>query len=133
MKLAKKKGAKNRTGARGERYAARWLRLHGYRVVGRNVEMRSGEIDIIAKRGKYLVFCEVKTRTETPALAVYGRPALAVNREKRRHIVYAAKQYLRLYPSKKQPRFDIIEVYLDPDNKRKHRIEQLINAFGDET
>ena len=62
-----------------------------------------------------------------------GRPARAVDRDKRRHIVRAAKEYLSAHPTKKQPRLDIIEVYLDPVNKRKRRIVQIENAFGDET
>ena len=130
MKLNEKSGAKNRTGAYGERCAARWLRLRGYRIVGRNEEMRRGEIDIIAKRGKYIVFCEVKTRTESPALEIYGRPATAVNRTKREHFVGAVKEYLALHPTNKQPRIDIIEVYLDPQKKRRHRVVQIKSAFG---
>ena len=133
MKLSKKKGNKNKTGARGERYAARWLWFHGYRIIARNAEMYSGEIDVIASRGKYICFCEVKTRTDGENIAIYGRPARAVNREKRVHIVRAAKEYLRGHPSKLQPRMDIIEVYLDPDKKRKHRIVHIKNAFGDES
>ena len=133
MKLSKKKGENNRTGARGERYAARWLRFHGYMIIARNARMYSGELDIIASRGKYICFCEVKTRTDGPNIETYGRPARAVNREKQLHIIRATKEYLSAHPSNKQPRLDIIEVYLDPENIRKHRIVHIENAFGDES
>lgn len=133
MKLKYKKGVKNRIGARGEKYAARWLWLHGYRIIGRNVEMRSGELDIIAAKGQYICFCEVKTRKDGKNIEIYGRPAKAVNREKRIHIVRAVKEYLSDHPSDKQPRLDIIEVYLDPDKPRKHRVVHIERAFGDDS
>ena len=128
MNYAKRKGEKNITGARGEKYAARWLRFRGYRIVGRNVVMKRGEIDIIARRGGSLVFVEVKTRKDGENVAVYGRPALSVNREKRTHLSAAAQEYLRENPTKLRPRIDVIEVYLDPDNPRRRRIVQLKSA-----
>jgi putative endonuclease len=51
-----------RFGAWGERRAAWWLRLHGWRIVARRVKLRSGEIDLIARRGRTTAFIEVKTR-----------------------------------------------------------------------
>ena len=46
----------------GEERAARYLRLHGYRIVETNYSCRLGEIDLIARKGRYLVFVEVKLR-----------------------------------------------------------------------
>ena len=120
MRTTGRSGVKNKLGERGEKYARRWL----------FVEMRRGELDIIATRGEYIVFVEVKTRTDDESLAFYGRPARAVNREKKLHIVAAVKEYLYRYPSDKQPRIDIIEVYVDPVKPRKHRIVQIKSAFG---
>ena len=128
MRYRNRKGEKNKTGQRGEKYAARWMRLRGYRIVGRNVEMKRGELDIIAKRGGSIVFVEVKTRRDNKNIGIYGRPADAVNYEKRKHIISAAQEYLRLHPTKRTPRIDIIEVYLDPENPRRHRIVQLKSA-----
>ncbi|MEM0913891.1 MAG: YraN family protein [Planctomycetota bacterium] len=53
-----------RSGRRGEAIAARRLRRSGYRVVGRNVQTRVGEIDLLARTpdGAVLVVIEVKTR-----------------------------------------------------------------------
>src|SRR5947207_7857205 len=50
-------------GDRGENVAARYLRNQGYRILTRNFRCPLGEIDIVARDGRTLVFCEVKTRT----------------------------------------------------------------------
>ena len=130
MKTTGRSGVRNKLGERGEKYARRWLFFHGYKIIGKNVEMHRGELDIIATRGEYIVFVEVKTRTDDESLQFYGRPARAVNREKKLHIIAAVKEYLYRNPSDKQPRIDIIEVYIDPVKPRKHRIVQIKSAFG---
>lgn len=53
----------------GEWIAALWLMLHGWRILGRRVRSRSGEIDLIARRGKIIAFIEVKTRLRAEDLA----------------------------------------------------------------
>jgi putative endonuclease len=57
-----------RFGRWGERRAAWWLRLHGWRIVGQRVKQRTGEIDLIARRGRTTAFIEVKTRATAAAL-----------------------------------------------------------------
>ena len=52
----------NELGAFGEKKAANYLRLHGYRIVDTNCRYRQGEIDIIAQKRDYIVFVEVKLR-----------------------------------------------------------------------
>lgn len=52
----------------GERRAAWWLRLHGWRIIARRVKVRSGEIDLIARRWKTTAFIEVKARTNAADL-----------------------------------------------------------------
>lgn len=130
MRTTGRKGVRNKLGERGEKYARRWLFWHGYKIIGHNVEMKRGELDIIAVKGEYIIFAEVKTRTDDENLKIYGRPARAVNREKKLHILGAAREYLYRNPTDKQPRIDIIEVYIDPLNPRKYRIEQFKSAFG---
>ena len=49
-------------GDRGENLAARYLRNRGYKIICRNFNCEMGEIDIVARDGKTLVFVEVKTR-----------------------------------------------------------------------
>ena len=65
-------------GARGEELAARWYRERGFEIVDRNWRCRAGEIDIVARRGRFLVICEVKTRSSD----AYGSPASAVTPSK---------------------------------------------------
>ena len=77
--------ARNRTlGAYGERVAADHLTSLGMVVLARNWRSRFGEIDIVAREGSTLVFCEVKTRTGsshgTPVEAVVGRKAIRLRR-----------------------------------------------------
>lgn len=57
-----------RLGRWGERRAAWWLRLHGWRILDQRVRQRAGEIDLIARRGRTTAFIEVKTRTTVAAL-----------------------------------------------------------------
>lgn len=49
-------------GRRAEFWAALYLRLKGYRILGQRVKTSRGEIDIVARRGPCLVFVEVKAR-----------------------------------------------------------------------
>ena len=49
-------------GRRGEGFAAWWLRLQGWRIVARRVKTPRGEIDLVARRGRTVVFVEVKWR-----------------------------------------------------------------------
>ena len=61
-------------GARGEELAARHLEARGLEVVERNFRTRYGELDIVARDARFLVFCEVKTRVVRPATAAcWGR------------------------------------------------------------
>ena len=48
-------------GRRGERLAAWWLRLKGWRILDRRVRTPAGEVDLIARKGNLISFVEVKT------------------------------------------------------------------------
>jgi putative endonuclease len=56
------KRAATRRGRRGERLAAWYLRLKGYRILAVNQRLPGGEIDLVARRGRVLAFVEIKTR-----------------------------------------------------------------------
>jgi putative endonuclease len=76
-------------GRAGEDAAAALLEAHGYRIVGRNVRLPGGEIDIIARDGDTVVFVEVKAR----ASASYGR---------------AASDWLQVAAPRAHARFDVV-------------------------
>ncbi len=94
-------------GAYGEDAACAYLRRHGYKIVGRNYVCRHGEIDIIAQKGRYVVFAEVKLRRD----ASHGQAMEFVTAPKQRRVTMAAELWLQQNQTKYQPRFDVIEVY----------------------
>ncbi|HEY6445241.1 MAG TPA: YraN family protein [Acidobacteriaceae bacterium] len=115
------------TGARGERAAFFWLRLHGYVVVARGWKSSRarGDLDLIAWDEETLCFIEVKTRT-TRAVA----PAeMAVDQEKRRVLRRLARHYMRQLPNRDVPvRFDILSIYFEKGQQPV--FEHFPHAFG---
>lgn len=112
-------------GQLGERIAARWLTAHGATVLYRNFSGHNGgEVDIVAREGRLLLFTEVKTRRAGGA----GRPLEAVNAAKQDLIRRGGNAWLRLLGKPRIPwRYDVIEVILEEGVKpRVHRVE---NAF----
>ncbi len=114
-------------GAAGEVLAARFLRDAGYDLLMSNYRTRFGEIDIIAADDQYIVFVEVKSRTED----AYFLPREAVTAEKQKRIIKTALFYLSHYPDTRQPRFDVIEVITKKDEvMRALDIHHIPNAYG---
>ena len=94
-------------GAQGEAVARAYLEERGARVLEMNYRRHTGEIDIIARQGKTVLFVEVKRRTSLR----YGRPAEAVDRAKQTHILRTAALYLQEKGLSDTPmRFDVIEI-----------------------
>lgn len=121
-----KRIASPEVGRLGERIARDWLRARGAKVLYRNFRApNGGEVDIVAREGRLLLFTEVKTRTRTD----HGRPLEAVDEKKRRLIRRGANAWLRQLGTREIPwRFDVIEVVLlDGEKPAVHRVE---NAFG---
>ncbi len=113
-------------GAWGEERATAFLKANGYMVLGRNVRPdKRDEIDIVARIGESLVFVEVKTRRREE----FGRPMMAVDKDKRHALNRAAAAYLR---KAKFPylyyRFDVVEVLGQPE-EGEPVIRHLDNAF----
>lgn len=101
---------KDPLGDRGENVAARHLQRLGYKIIARNFRAPVGEIDIIARDGKTLVFCEVKTRIDDEP-----RPEDQVHGEKQHQITKAARYYLSRFGRPQPPaRFDVIAVIWPP-------------------
>ena len=98
-------------GARGEELAVTWYTSRGYAVLSRNWRCREGELDLVARLGRTVVFCEVKTR----AGAGFGLPAEAVTGEKQRRLRRLATRWLaEQVPSVgfDEVRFDVASVTL---------------------
>jgi len=103
-----------------ERRAARWYRLRGYRILDTNAWLAGGELDVVARRGQTLVFCEVKSKSGSG----FGDPLEMVTPVKIARIQRAAQLWLRLHPelAELNVRFDVIA-------ERAGKIEHLPDAF----
>lgn len=98
---------RRKTGSHHEEQAAAFLEKNGLKILERNFFCRSGEIDLVARDGKYLVFVEVKYRATT----VSGEAAAAVDRRKQCRISRAAQFYLLRYGYGEPPcRFDVVAI-----------------------
>lgn len=111
-------------GQLGERAAKKYLRKLGLKFLTANFRTDRGEIDLIFRERDCLVFVEVKARSSED----WGRPAAAVDRERRTRLTRAGLDYLRLlkFPAVKV-RFDIVEVLLESGCVSE--IRHLPNAF----
>lgn len=110
-------------GQRGENVAAKYLRTQGYKILIRNFRCAVGEIDIIARDGKTIVFCEVKTRQEDAPT-----PEEQVNNPKQHQITKAAKFYLTRYGVPQPPaRFDVVAIVWPTG--REPQIRHTSDAF----
>mgnify|MGYP002622133834 CR=1 FL=1 len=107
-------------GRRHERLAAFYLRLKGYRVLESRARTPLGEIDLVVRRGRVIVFVEVKARARNADEQVTHA---AINR---RRITRAAQYWQARHPAEsgKDFRFDVI--FLAQGRWPRH----LINAFG---
>jgi len=79
-----------RLGRAGEALAADWYTAQGYGVLARNWRCRDGELDLVVARGRFVVFCEVKTRSSER----FGTPAEAVTRQKQMRIRRVAARWI---------------------------------------
>ena len=102
--------ARQQFGRAAEDVAARYLQRRGWRVLGRNVRVGRGELDIVARRGAVLAFIEVKARRS----GVCGAPEDAVSPRKRRQVGRLAELWLAARPWALERvtdvRFDIVAV-----------------------
>ena len=111
------------TGLAGERGAEAFLQKKGYKILSRNYRKKTGEIDLVAKDGEYIVFIEVKARKGLE----YGYPREAVGYMKQKRIINTALQYIAQYKlTDVGIRFDVIEVLI---NNGEIYISHVENAF----
>jgi putative endonuclease len=125
---------RRRLGAKGEELAAQHLEARGCEVIARNFRTRFGELDLVARDQRFLVFCEVKTRI------VRGRrgpsnalgPFASIGSRKQRQVRAIAREWLAqgLLEGPRPPeiRFDAIGVSFDASG-RLLALEHLEGAF----
>jgi putative endonuclease len=121
-------------GARGEELAARHLEARGFEVVERNFRTRYGELDVVARDARFLVFCEVKTRIVRVGVGaddVLG-PLAAIGPRKQRQVRAMAREWLgqaRLERARPpELRFDAVGISFDAGG-RLLSLEHLEGAF----
>jgi putative endonuclease len=123
---------RRRLGELGEELAARHLEARGFEVVERNFRTRYGELDVIARDARFLVFCEVKTRIVGLATREVLGPFAAIGVRKQRQVRAMAREWLaagRLDGARPpELRFDAIGVSFDPSG-RLLSLEHLEAAF----
>jgi putative endonuclease len=112
-------------GEYGERIAVDFLRANGHRILKRNFKgPRRGEVDIIARHDRLLLFVEVKTRRSDTKI----RPLDAVDKTKQQLIERGANAWLKLLKTRSLPwRFDVIEILLEEGEKPK--VNHVKDAF----
>ncbi len=112
---------KKQLGKEGEDHAAKFLTRRGYKILERNYQTRSGEIDLVALHQGYVVFVEVKTRTSD----AYGAPEMAVNPRKQQRMIKAALGYIKYKKLHQVPcRFDVVAI-----SGAGQDVELIENAF----
>jgi putative endonuclease len=109
-----------RRGKRAERRAVWWYRLRGYRVLATNAWTAGYELDLVIRRGRRLVFCEVKEKSG----GRFGDPLEMVDERKQQHLRRAAQRWLAAYPQAADVlvSFDVIAV-------RGRRLQRVAEAF----
>jgi putative endonuclease len=103
-----------------ERRAVLHYRLRGYRILGTNVWAGAYELDVVARRGRRLVFCEVKSKSGLR----YGEPLAMVDVEKVRRIRRATETWLA-----RRPELRGLEVRFDVVTEAQGRLRRVSRAF----
>lgn len=117
---------KRSLGSFGEDKAAQYLRRQGYSIVERNFSCRFGEIDIIARKGKFIAFVEVKLRKNSD----FAQAREFVTASKQRRIISTATLWLSIKNCELQPRFDVIEIYApEGSDSKRLQINHIEDAF----
>lgn len=113
-------------GAWGEALAAEYLRKKRYTILASGYRCRFGEIDLIARNRKTLVFVEVKLRKS----ADFALAREFVDKKKQEKLRKAASLYLSVNPTDLPARFDIIEIYAPEGTATRHpEINHLEETF----
>ncbi len=115
--------ARKHLGARGEDLAAAALKKQGYKILERNYTCPLGEVDLIARQAKILVFIEVKTRSTL----AFGGPREAVPAAKQAKLRRLAEYYMKQKRlADAEVRFDVVGITLAEDGPQ---LEIIQDAF----
>ena len=106
-------------GQQGEDIATGHLKEAGFKILFRNWKWGKHEIDIIAENTHFIIFAEVKTRTDDYRM----HPVTAVTKEKQKSIILAAEGYIRKFKIDKESRFDVITIVKKGENMEVDHIE----------
>lgn len=109
-------------GKKGEELATEHLKNSGFKILFRNWKWGKHEVDIIAENKDFVVFVEVKTRTEDFQMS----PVSAVTRDKQKSIILAADGYIKRYNINKESRFDVITII---KKSEEFQIDHIEDAF----
>ena len=119
--------AANLNGAWGEALAASYLQKKKYILLAAGFRCKFGEIDLIVRDKKYIVFVEVKLRKSD----AFAQAREFVHRRKQDRLRITASIYLENHPSPLQPRFDVIEIYAPQGRETRHpEINHMEDAFA---
>ena len=108
-----------------ENVAAEYLRKQGLKVCDTNFRCKMGELDIVARDGKTLVFVEVRYRKSK----AYGTPAETVDFKKQQRLIRASQFYLQRHDLDMPCRFDIVEGYKDKNQLSINWIKDAFQSF----
>jgi len=111
----------NNSGALAEQWAAQHLQRQGLQLVVQNYRSRYGEIDMVMRDGKTLVFVEVRLRRN----ADFGGAAASIDARKQQRIIRTAQQYLASLAYTPPCRFDVVLM----DDAQGRSAQWLKNAF----
>lgn len=107
-------------GGAAERRAVWHYRLRGYRILATNAWAGGYELDVVVRRGRRIVFCEVKHKVDDR----FGDPFEMIDAEKQRRIRQAGETWLAAHPQ-----YHGLEVRFDAVAVRERGLERLADAF----
>jgi len=111
-------------GKLGEKEARKFLKKRGYRIRETGFRCRHGEIDIVAQRKDWLVFVEVRTKSNLD----FGTPEESITQAKKKKLISLALTYTSTHQDLPPLwRIDVVAVELD-DKGKTRRIEHIENA-----
>ena len=109
-------------GQKGEDHAVAYLKNKGFKILFRNWKWGKHEIDIIAENKDFIIYVEVKTRTDNFQM----HPVTAITKEKQKSIIWAADGYIKKFNIDKESRFDVITIIKKNED---FEIDHIEDAF----